>query len=391
MQSVSNNGLNFGAKPISKKIINQTKAQLLDKNIKEVDIYCHASPDEDTVNSAKVLSNWLTANNKKVNICVTDEYIDKLYFDTKKYNIKKSSNNADMSLVVDFNSSNRMPETYKELYSNNSKKVLGFDHHLPEKDALLSKKIYIDDSARSCCSVIARFFEGMNQKLNKEDLKNLYCGMVSDYKKSKLLSIIKKDNKYSVIQSENLIKNKNAKEVFDNIDKNLNDKEKQKILKHLDVLSNLNSDEKAFQKQVFKNMQVSPNGKLAYSVVEPNDKLWQKLGMDNPTTSEILKDFRQSVLEKDSSKFSSKQKSMLKDVDTAIVFYRKSDNENIYKLSIHSKSNSALDLIKKVQENYNPNLIAGGHEDRAGGKIMSIDTQNTHKLVSDFVNASKIL
>ena len=44
---------NFNAQPIPKEIVRNFKSQLLEKNVKTVDIYCHRSPDEDTVNAMK--------------------------------------------------------------------------------------------------------------------------------------------------------------------------------------------------------------------------------------------------------------------------------------------------------------------------------------------------
>ena len=71
-----------------------------------------------------------------------------------------------------------------------------------------------------------------------------------------------------------------------------------------------------------------------------------------------------------------------------IAFYRKDDE---YRMSIHSRSNSAIRLIDYVKENLNPDIIAGGHADRAGGKIDSVSKKDTMKFVNDFIKASEIL
>ncbi len=385
-----NNQISFCARPIPEKILNRTKTELLNKNVHNIDIYCHASADEDTINSAKTFADWLISNGKNVKICVPESEVNELYFNTQKYGLKDSDFIPDKSVVLDFNADERLSDKYKKLfYKNNPKNIIGYDHHSPTTSKLKGS-FYIDDTAKSCCGILTRFFDGLKIKLNKESIKSLYCGMVSDYKKSGLLKITSDKGQYTLYKTDKFLQDKNSLEVFDKLDSKLTTKEKNKIYKHLDPLSRLSNDEKFLRKRLFKETKVTPNGKMAYIVISPNDSLWLKVGMDTPRTSEILKDLRVRISENSQNvpMLTQKQKEKMKNVDTVVAFYRK-DNE--YRMSIHSQSNSAIKLINYVKENLNPNIIAGGHSDRAGGKIDSITENDTTKFVNDFIKASEIL
>lgn len=388
--SQANTNIAFRAKPIPLNVLNRTKSELLNNKVVNVDIYCHSSADEDTINSAKVFADWLTAKGKKVNICAPESEVKDLYINTKKYNLKHSNNIPDKSVVLDFNAEERLSDKYKDLfYKNKQENIIGYDHHTPTVSKLKGD-FYVDDSAKSCCGILTRFFDGLGIKLPKEARKSLYCGMVSDYKKSGLLKLTSDNGIYKLTKTDKLLGDKNSLEVFDKLDSSLTKEEKNKIYKHLDPLSRLNHDEKLLRKRVFSQLQVSPNGKMAYVVIPPEDALWKKVGMDTPKTSEILKDLRVRVSENSQnvSMLSDEQKNKMKNVDTVVAFYRKGDE---YRMSIHSRSNSAIKLIDYIKENLNPNIIAGGHADRAGGKIDSVNEKDTMKFVNDFVKASEIL
>ena len=216
--------------------------------------------------------------------------------------------------------------------------------------------------------------------------------MVSDYKKSELLKITNNKGKYTVIKTNKLLQDKNSLEVFEKLENSLSKREKTDIYKHLDPLSRLTNEEKMLRKHLFENIHVSKNGKLAYVAIPPNDKLWKKVGMDTTATSEILKELSVKVSSNDCNfeLLNDKQKEKLKNVDTVIAFYRKSSDTNEYRMSIHSRSNSAIKLIERAKE-MNSEITAGGHADRAGGFINSIEENDTKNFIRAFVKASEIL
>lgn len=367
INSVNNrpNGISFGAKPILFQVAKSFETKLLDKNIKNIDIYCHASPDEDTVNSMKVFAHWLKKYKKNISVCIKPEDTKNLFFIPSKYKIKKSSKNPDMALVVDFNGKERIPEQFKNMLPEN---IVGFDHH-QDMQYPLNGTFYKDPSAKSCSSIIYRFFESLGKKLSTNDLKSLYCGMISDFEKSKLIAL--KDSK--LIKLPELDVDKNSKEVLEKIESQLSSKDKDQIYKHLDIISNLTKKEKALQKRLQSDIKYTPNGKFAYVVIPPQDKQWKNLGMDTPRTSAILKNLRIETLNNTPS------------IQGVMVFYSAND---CYKMSIHSRKDYAQKLRYYIMQNLNPNLIAGGHANRAGGHT-SLKKTDIHKFIADFLTAAE--
>ena len=84
------NSLNFKAKPIPNELAQSFKNQLLSNKVKTVDIYCHRSPDEDTVNAMKVMYNWLKRNGKKVRACLDVSDTAGLYLNKFLYHFKNN-------------------------------------------------------------------------------------------------------------------------------------------------------------------------------------------------------------------------------------------------------------------------------------------------------------
>lgn len=380
----SGKNVSFKAAPIPYKLASELNAKLLDPAIKSFDIFCHASPDEDTVNVGKVLNNYLKKHGKKMDFCVCSPKLKGLFLGHGKFNIKNNSEPADAALVLDFSSKSKVSRQFADVL-NKSKKLIGFDHHQVTSDAIYGF-IYRDDTAYSCCGVLYRFFESIGEKLKKNDLKSLYCGMLSDYQKSKL---IKFDNA-SLIKLPALEKDPNSKEILEKIGSQLSDKEKMKIHKHIDVLSRLSPQEQAFRKSLFPKINVTPNGKLAYVVIEPDDKEWISLGMKNTKTSPILRDLRLRLLNgvQSDDAFTASQKEQFKDLKGAIVFYRAG---HVYQMSIHTKDEYANDLIKYVKTNLNPNLTADGHPNRAGGRIFTLDKNEVNTFINNFLIAAEKL
>jgi hypothetical protein len=125
---------------------------------------------------------------------------------------------ADKVVILDFNGKDRVPEGYSDDISEYSpENIIGFDHHHTTEHKI-NGNLYIDTTAKSNCGVLTRFFESIGEKINKKDAKSLYCGMVSDYKKSGLVKLNKIKNKYELVKTDKLYADKNSLEV---INKNL--------------------------------------------------------------------------------------------------------------------------------------------------------------------------
>lgn len=382
----NNDKTTFGARPIPAVFAETIKSKLLNNSVKSVDIYCHSSPDEDTINSAKVIGNWFNKHGIKTSFCIDASDLKSLYVGHGKLNIKNSNQPSDLSLILDFNSKSKMPKSCSDVFEK-SRKVFGFDHHQKTTD-FLGGEFYRDDSAYSCCGVLTRFFEATAETLSKGDLKSLYCGIVSDYQKSKLVKIVNTKDGFNLVKLPALYSDPNSRYILEKFERNLSNKEKAKIYKHLDILSNLTQKEKDFRNKIFSEVKITPNGKLGYLVIEPYDKEWKSLGMDNARTSYILRDLRLQLLNNvsDNEFFTPEQKQNFKNLQGAAVFYRAND---AYQLSITTKEDYAKRLTDYIKEHINPDLVAGGHADRMGAKIFSIEKNQVDNFINSFLIASE--
>lgn len=347
------------------------------------DIYLHSSPDEDAINSAKLIYNWLKKMGKDVYICVHEHDTKGLKFNPKKYKIKQGSKPSDIAIVLDFNGNDRVPKPFDKMLKRYSPdQLVIIDHHIKSNRALNGFS-YVDLTARSCCAIIYRFFESIGYKLTSSDSRNLLCGIISDGVKSKILKL--KNNR--LLKTKSL--DKNSHEVLEGVQKHLGPKDRMKIYTHLDIISNLNHREKIFRKRLVREIQVTPNGKLAYIVINPGDKQYAALGGDNVRTSAILADLRLRLtngINKDEL-FSNQQKAKLEKIEGAIIFYPTTIG---YQMSVHTKKEYAQCLIEAVRK-INPGLIAGGHPNRAGAKIFSNKKEDIQAFINSFLNASEAL
>ncbi len=395
------------------------QARHMDKKLKEagsVDIFCHAATDEDAFNSAKVMYEYLEELGKKPRIITSNN--SALYgFDRQKYNIvlMKELNDytqtADLALCVDFSKRERLDKK-ASLYLNrfSDDKIVGLDHH-SEGDCIIAdtKKIamsydsvkqmpdfdpvnyYVDSSSKSCSAVIYRFFEALNKKLSLEQLSSLFCGMLDDSRKFDVISWKKKeDNTYDCTLNTTTNVDKNTQEVFNKVNSGLKTAKKTEILEHLDILENLTVDEKLFVKKLFDGVKFSPNGKFAYFVIAPDDEDWINLGGDTNRTSTIIRDFRMRLLKNspEDIMISNNLSEKLKNVEVAGVFYPDYDEE-VFKKSFHSKKNYVARYQNYVRENIYPELTAGGHSNRGGGRILTLDKEACEQWVGYFVEAAE--
>lgn len=389
--NTKNKPVSFKARPIPADVLYTFKKILANKKLKTIDVFCHASPDDDTVNSAAPVIRLLKKYGKEVYVCVNKKKTKELFFSPT--NIKKDSNPSQGTLTLDFNGYSKVPTSFKELFrKTDSKNIFGFDHHLPNEDTFKGN-LYIDISAKSCSGVIFRLFEGLGEKLHKKDLKNLYCGMLSDYQKSKLVKI----EKGKLIKTEYLDADKNSKEILDKLEKKLSEKDKTQIINHLDVLANLSPIEKQFMKRIFSEVEVTKNGKMAYLVIDAEDADWKALGMDNFRTSEILRYLRLKLINnvQASEKFTSEQKLKMQNLQGAAIFYRA---ESVYQISMHSKPDGVecTELLEQAMKNFSKyaqekgstlKIDGGGHPHRAGGRMHSLEKEDVKQFVKSFMDA----
>ena len=363
------------------------------KSAKSVDIFCHTSSDEDSFNSAKAMYSYLKGQGISPRLVVSGGK-ENYQYDVNKYNIiqandiSEDTKKADMALCVDFSSPVRVGSNVLKFINSYGSNIVGFDHHndpdIVVKDynkitqsyaknsmpALEAKNYYIDSSAKSNSAIISRFFDAIGHRATHEEARSLFAGMLDDTSKDGYTKV----GKFGKIEvTDKVNDNGNTKEVMKNILGRMRIFDKFAVLKHFTNKTKLTTKEIAFSKTLKDKTQYSNNGKFAYIEISPNDKEWDDLGRDTIRSTKVLQQFRKDSLEKG-------------DVDTVAVFYP--TNGNIYKMSIQTKGDYAKQIIDNIKATTCPDLVAGGHENRSGGTLKSLDAQKTHEWVELFKNSA---
>ena len=247
--------------------INKAQALHIQKKLTKssfVDIICHNSADEDTVACAKALKWFLTSLSKKARI-ITDN-IDTFEFKKNNENFidlskdKLPTEAPDTVFCVDFSSFTRVKDDVKK-YINSAKTILCIDHHcdgdisnnIREINKSLSQEeinqlepvdFYIDSSAKSCSSILLKFFEALKLSIPNNIKEILFCGMTDDLRKNKYL---KYNESLTPIVTEKMLNDKITLNIYNELEKKIATERKNNIIKHLNVLASLNSDAKNFQ------------------------------------------------------------------------------------------------------------------------------------------------
>ena len=363
------------------------------KSAKSVDIFCHTSSDEDSFNSAKAMYSYLKGQGISPRLVVSGGK-ENYQYNLNKYNIiqandiSEDTKKADMALCVDFSSPVRVGSNVLKFINSYGSNIVGFDHHndpdIVVKDynkitqsyaknsmpALEAKNYYIDSSAKSNSAIISRFFDAIGHRATHEEARSLFAGMLDDTSKDGYTKV----GKFGKIEvTDKVNDNGNTKEVMKNILGRMRIFDKFAVLKHFTNKTKLTTKEIAFSKTLKDKTQYSNNGKFAYIEISPNDKEWDDLGRDTIRSTKVLQQFRKDSLEKG-------------DVDAVAVFYP--TNGNIYKMSIQTKGDYAKQIIDNIKAKTCPDLVAGGHENRSGGTLKSLDAQKTHEWVELFKHSA---
>ena len=395
---IINNTKNFIQPNFTANVMPKNCAEYIDnklKSAKTADIFCHASSDEDSFNSAKAMYSYLEAQGVKSRIIVSNGK-DCYNYDTSKFNIiqadevNENTKKADIALCVDFSATSRAVPNVLKYINSYGTNVVGFDHHnnpdkispnynqitqayakTQEMPTLEAKNFYIDSSAKSNCAIISRFFDAIGHKINHEEGRSLLAGMLDDTSKDGFTKV----SKFGQIEvSDKTNDNGNTKTVMNNVLSKLNVLDKINVLKHFSDKAKLTDKEINFQKSLKERTQFSKNGKLAYLEIQQGDKDWEDMGRDTVRTKTVLGNYRKQMLEN-------------KNLDAVAVFFP-TNEKDIYKMSILTRNDYAKQIIDEIKSTTYPELIAGGHDDRSGGTINSTDKNVCHEWVNLFINAA---
>ncbi|MBQ7286791.1 MAG: hypothetical protein IJW73_03415 [Candidatus Gastranaerophilales bacterium] len=373
------------------------QARYVDRELrkaKNVDIVCHHLTDRDGANSA--LAMWEYLNAKGVNARIIMSQKTPLALGLRNYdcNIVQANEQEkieeitpDVAFCVDFGGSERVAPNVLE-HIKKCDKVMGFDHHsevdiarnqymqlrrpLEDDECVVSRvPFYSDMSAKSATSVIYRFFEALGEDIDSSSAYDLFTGLIDDAAKRNLVKCDGLAGK--ITAKKELIEDKNAYEIYSKLKSKLSDEQIRTIAKNIDAMSSLTFEQEKFKNSLMDRLKFSDDKKIAYLEIPSNDKEWESLGGDNTITSMILNRFRQEVLAKNP------------DVEIAFTFY---EAHGAYRLSAHSRNTNLLDYFKSVEENNIPDFTqnSGGHPDRAGGSLNSIDPKICSEWVAKIVD-----
>ena len=396
---IINNYKNFVQPNFTANVMPKNCAEYIDKKLKSAktaDIFCHTSSDEDSFNSAKAMYSYLQSQGIKSRIIVSNgkECYD---YDTKKYNIMQAdevndeTKKSDIALCVDFSAKSRAVPNVMKYINSYGTNVVGFDHHnnpdkittnynqitqayakIKDMPALNSKDFYIDSSAKSNCAIISRFFDAIGHKTSKEENKSLLAGMLDDTSKDGYTKI--SDNGQIAI-SENINDFNHTKDIFKKVLSNLTNEDKSEVVAHFNNKAKLTEKEIKFQESLKERTQYSKNGKFAYIEIQQGDKEWEQLGRDTVRSKQVLSDYRKQMIADNN-------------LDAVAVFFP-TNLKDTYKMSILTKKDYAKRIIDDIKTTSYPELVAGGHDDRSGGTIISSNKQQCHNWVNLFVNSAE--
>lgn len=383
-QNKSHSNPTFGGKWISPKKGQAYVQSIKDTFAKIIYTSGHSSMDNDALCSELFLSRILKSQGINALVCAKSEQLNTLYMHKSKEIHRRLKKVPDLILTVDFNDILKIPKLLANMFEGKGNKIsehksglfegtniIGIDHRKNTKT--IKGNYYIDDSAQSCCGILVRLADALGYKMSREDAKIAYCGMLSDYQKKGLVEI----ENGQLIKTPVLFKDKNSRIVLEKVEKLLDKKDKAEIHNYIDVMSRLTRKEKSFLEKLKAMVQIEPNGKFAYVAIDPQDKDWAKIGMDNDTTSTLLRHFRKETL---------KNSPELKAV---AIFYRTSPKDHgVYRVSLHSKDGYAHKLLKKA-ETLSGTEIGNGPPDRPSGSLASLDKTETDKFINYFVEAAK--
>ncbi|MBQ8847376.1 MAG: DHH family phosphoesterase [Candidatus Gastranaerophilales bacterium] len=370
------------------------------RNAKNIDIISHSSTDRDGLNSAIAMWEYLSELGINARIIIDQKNLNSLYPRRTDCNIiqaneteKINSITPDITFCVDFGEKERINKNLVA-HAQQSGKIMGFDHHIgndmvDENSILLTKSFdkhdvpksrvayYTDASAPSTTSIVYRFFESIGKEIDKDTAYDLFFGLVDDGVKRGLIIC---DGKRGIISPKaELMNDKNAYEIYISLISKLNSFQTDRIAKAIDIMSSLTPEEEKFQQSLYKNLKLSPNKKIAYVEIPPDDKIWQSLGGENARTSTILNRFRQDIL---NNKFDNDK---LNGVEAAFVFY---EANQVYRLSAHTKKPDLLKFYDYIEDykidDFTQN--AGGHPARGGARLLSIDKDDCHNWVEKIIS-----
>ena len=370
------------------------------KNSKNVNIICHTGTDSDSACCAAVVASYLAQLGVKSKIIASKDISKLGVLNANQYNCIKEKDLTGKEKVegtticLDFSSKDRVSSNALN-YIENANKLLCIDHHrginikdhdyvyinspLENNHIRSVASCYMDSSAKSATSIVYRFLEALGEDVDNEKAYNLFLGLVDDASKRGYVGCSARTGEVYLLNDA--LGDKNFLEVYNALINKLSDKQVSDIAKEVDRTANLTPDQTLLNSYLYNNIQYASNNKIAYVVIEPDNKVWKDAGGDTPVVSTILNKFRQDIL------LNRENKKEFKNLEIAMVFYEANGN---YRVSLHSKNKNLHPIYRYVENNCPAkNISIGGHTTRGGGRITSLDKDSQELWVSQLIEACK--
>ncbi len=143
------------------------------KNIDNVYILTHQSPDGDTIGSGFALYYALTNMGKNAKVLCSDKFHKRYDFITQNYNDTDFQPKYIISTDV---ADTKLLGSLKELYKNDI--YLCIDHHISNME--YSKYLLLSANSSANCEVVYKLFKAMGVTLTEQIAKCLYTGIATD-------------------------------------------------------------------------------------------------------------------------------------------------------------------------------------------------------------------
>ena len=166
------------------------KFKELINNSSNIVITTHKGPDGDAIGSSLALYHLLIKLNKKVSVITPDNFPKNLKwingcnkiieFDSDNLKAIKITKNADLIIMLDFNTLDRLHNFKPYISKSNAIKVL-IDHH-QDPDLEIADLIFSNTNCSSTAELLFLIFNLMNfnTKITKDIAESLYTGIMTD-------------------------------------------------------------------------------------------------------------------------------------------------------------------------------------------------------------------
>ena len=313
-------------------------------------ITTHRGPDGDAMGSSLALYNLLINLDHDVTVITPNDYASFLHWMPGNDNVieyngneelaKSITEKAELLIMLDFNSKNRLDNYSDTVFNLNTYKIL-IDHH-QDPDMEIADLIFSDPDSCSTAQLLFEVLDSMDlkDKINQEIAECLYTGIMTDTGSFKYSS--------TTSTTHNIIAQ----------------------------LINMGARSSMIHDLVYDNSSADRIKLLGYCI---NDKLLLYLENNSAIISLTNEELKKFNFKKGDTEGIINYALAIKDIIFAAFIV---EREGVVKLSLRSKGDFKVNIIANKYFN------GGGHTNAAGG-ISSVNVDKTIKKVEEIINNYK--